>query len=89
MPKGKIFKTNFSIQKLEKETLKEKTMLINFHGKEDHTFTKIYKFYNRITTSSQEQQINSEWCGAVIAMVVKNVKDAKVLLKLLPIYMFM
>ena len=26
-------------------------MLINtFHGKQDHTFTKIYKFYNRITT---------------------------------------
>ena len=26
-------------------------MLINaFHGKQDHTFTKIYKFYNGITT---------------------------------------
>ena len=26
-------------------------MLINtFHGKQNHTFTKIYKFYNRITT---------------------------------------
>ena len=26
-------------------------MLINtFHGKQDHTFTKIYKCYNRITT---------------------------------------
>ena len=51
MPKVKIFKTNFSIQKTEKETLKEITMLINtFHGIEDHTFTITYKFYNRITT---------------------------------------
>ena len=56
-------------------------MLIDtFHGKHNHTFTKIYKCYNRITTTA-----DSEWCGAVNAMVVKNVKDANVLLKLLPI----
>ena len=52
MPKVKTFKTNFSIQKIRKrKPLKQITILINtFHGKQDHTFTKIYKFYNRITT---------------------------------------
>ena len=47
MLKVKTFKTNFSIQKLEKATPKKITILINtFHGKQDHTFTKIYKFHN-------------------------------------------
>ena len=56
-------------------------MLINtFHGKQDHTVAKIYKFYNRTTTT---KIADSEWCGAVNAMVVKNVKDVP--LKLLPL----
>ena len=61
-------------------------MLINtFYGKQDHTFTKTCKFYERIT----RVLINNgrfRVVGAVNAMVVKNVKDANVPLKLLPIY---
>ena len=50
MSKVKTFKTIFQYKKLEKETLKEITMLINtFHGKQDHSFTKIYKSINLIT----------------------------------------
>ena len=33
---------------------------------------------------SQWQWADSEWCGTVSAMVVKNVKDVNVLLELLP-----
>ena len=67
--------TNFSIQNSEKEILKEIAMPINtFHGKQDHTFTKIYKF---------STMADSEWCEAVNAMVVNNVKDTNVPLKLL------
>ena len=54
MLKVKTFKTNFSIHKNQKKKPLKKykiTMPINnFHSKQDHTFTKIYKFYNRITT---------------------------------------
>ena len=50
MPKVITFKTNLSIQKSEQESLKEITILVNtFHSKEDHIFTKLYKFYNGIT----------------------------------------
>ena len=51
MPKVTKVKTNVSTQKSEKGTLNEIRMLLNtFHGKQGHTFTKIYKLYNRITT---------------------------------------
>ena len=52
MPKVKTFKTKFSIQKIrKKKTLEEITILINtLHGKQDHTFTKIYN----ITEKQQE-----------------------------------
>ena len=60
-------------------------MLINtFYSKQDHTFTKTCKFYERIT----RVLINNgrfRVVGAVNAMVVKNVKDANVPLKFLPI----
>ena len=50
MTKVKHLRPISQYKKLEKETLKESTMLINtFHGKQDHTVTKINKFYNRIT----------------------------------------
>ena len=57
-------------------------MLINtFHGKQEHTFTKIYKLYNRITTKKfSSAAADSRWCGAVNAVpvvVVKNVEDRR------------
>ena len=68
---------NFEAKKLEKRTLKD--------GKQDHTFTKIYKLYNRITTKRfSSAAADSKCCGAVNAMVVKKVWDANVPLKLLP-----
>ena len=54
-------------------------LITTFHGSQDRTFTKMYLLYNQITTA------DSEWCEAVNAMVVKNVKDASVPLKLFPI----
>mgnify|MGYP001795523901 CR=1 FL=1 len=46
MSKVKTFKTNVSIQKSEKETLKR-------DNNANQHLTKIYKFYNRITTRVQ------------------------------------
>ena len=63
------------------------TVPINtFYVKQDHTFTKIYKLYNHMTTKKFSSiTADAEWREAVNAMAVKNVKDANVPLKLLPI----
>ena len=62
MPKVKTFKTNFSIQKSEKETLKEITMLINTSMV--NKITPSQKSINFITefnnkSSVQQRQIQS------------------------------
>ena len=60
-------------------------MLINtFQGKQDHTFTKIYKFYNRITRFVIiNGRFRMVWLSPYNGD--QNVKDANVPLKLLPI----
>ena len=67
MPKVKTLKTSFSIQKIRKTNhYREITMLINiFHGKQHHTFTKIYKSYNRITTRVliNNSRFRMVWCS--------------------------
>ena len=62
-------------------------MLINtFYVKQDHTFTNNYKLYNHLTTKKfSSTTADSEWYEAVDAMVVKDVKDANVPLKLFSI----
>ena len=46
--------------------------------KQDHTFTKIYTHYNHMTTKKFSSiTADAEWCEAVNAMAVKNMKDAR------------
>ena len=63
----------------EKQTLKKITILINtFLGKQDHTFTKIYKLYNWITTKKfSSSAANSGWCGAL--KLLPNTKNTSML----------
>ena len=55
-------------------------MLLNtFHGRQDHTSANIYKLYNRIMTKKfSSATSDSGCCGAVNAIMVKNVKDANI-----------
>ena len=61
-------------------------LIITFHGKQDQTFTKIYKFYNRITTRVliNNGRFRVLWCSQCNGCQKINViKDVNVPLKLL------